>query len=976
MERHVPTLKQLCFEYLLRNHEKVHKKVSLIYEIPEIREEFIKLTKRKNLVDDLFFSIFGEIFILENSNTDYHSSSNQNNNNNIGFLSNTTTTSSNNTTATGANFSGDTSMTIDDNNNNNSSNSNNTQQQQQQQQQSKDQDVTMTVPPQTIQQQQQQQPPLQQQQQPQQQQQQQLTSAPTIINTPTSTQNTTVNTGTTTNTHQQINNGYSLNIDINTIKEIDLSGLSRITDLSIQFITKYTHLRHLNLSFCTGISNDFIKTLANGGPQDLWSLSLYNTNINDSTLQAIATTYPGIRQLLIGCCQGITETGIKSILKCSLLTTLDVSHCRRLNNNALKIINLPQLTNLNASWCFEMVSSDSCFYKIAKSCPRLSTLQIASSNIPENQLYKVLSEAKRLTTLDISYCPSSITSVESKVFKYLSQIQNLSLSGCSFKEPVLKKIIDSTPLLKELDLSHQDSILWSFVENCIIRDPQVLAHLKSINFSFSKFDKFDLDTLKTITSLNVFLPSLFEIYTPKPISSLEDELPIFRKIVYISRDRFIHRLQEALEKEKELFYKLEYGTDGPFRLRNKDIIEYSHQQLCLLGRLSKISILIEKEKDIRILDYVKGVKVMYISTRIPVKIPKGSIPDTVERLVISLYVEYGEDEGRFSCLLEEGTIPSSVKYLDIDHPLFKHNAKGLIPDTVEELDLGQWSYKPAETDILPSNLKKLSIKYAADESTPLGGFPDSITELSVNYQLETPILPGVLPESLRHLTLLEITFPLEIGSLPSKLETFYVSNTISPQEVITKPGILPESLTKLNFEYSISDFNLDFIPKSSLTHLDINTITDVRTPLQNFSDNIHNIPMGGVPGSCETLKIVNSKTGQEFPKGLLPSGLKTLDIRYCIIPNLKEHDIPIPNHLIISQDRMGRDDLFLEWITKFFSQSESRLQIDFIGLTKTVTLFSLDPSDLYIYYNIKSNSIQEGFISKSKLPYFLDQNFK
>eukprot|EP01132_Coremiostelium_polycephalum_P010828 gene10828-13271_t len=397
-----------------------------------------------------------------------------------------------------------------------------------------------------------------------------------------------------------------------------------------------------------------------------------------------------------------------------------------------------------------------------------------------------------------------------------------------------------------------------------------------------------------------------------------------------------------MEEEKEfrlpIFYNIEYNYIGLSRLK-----EYSHQQLCLLGRLHEISVVIYDEQDIKVLDYIKEtrtISVMNIITRVPIKIPKGSIPDNVEELSLDLHNDQRKESMLFSGLLEEGTIPSSVKFLGIYHAFFKHNVKGLIPDTVEEIRLSEWSFSPGETDILPRNIKKLTIKSTIGDATPLGSLPKSITDLTVYYPLTelNQIPPGVFPESLKYLLLSKISCPLEMGSLPSGLETLRISNPFSSQEIITKPGIIPESLKNLELLHPASDFNLDFIPKSSLTDLDLS------------SD--YNIDL------------------EEFPKGLLPSGLKTLDITTCLFSKYIDVDnIQIPNtiQLIkIDPDQDSELNLMSKLISKLFSQSESRLQIDCIGFKNRITLLSTDPSDPYIYYNSQS-SIHEGFISKSNL---------
>ncbi|EFA76026.1 hypothetical protein PPL_10605 [Heterostelium album PN500] len=271
----ISSLKQHCFNFLLRHRENIPKNVNTIYEIPEIREQFVTLAKRKNLVDDQFFSVFGDVFILTGANS----------NTTTPFLLNPQFHTA---SATQQQQQQQHNITYQNTSNNNNN----------------DGDVEMTPP---------------------------SNDYPIISS--------------------NSNNINQSNVNINnSIYEIDLTGLGRITDISIQFITKYNNLQHLNLSFCTGISNDFIKILAANEMIQLQSLNLYYTNTNDQSIQSIVNAYPNLKSLSIAGCQSVTEAGIKSLAKCSSLTYLDISHIRKLSSSITKQLAFPQLIYLNASW--------------------------------------------------------------------------------------------------------------------------------------------------------------------------------------------------------------------------------------------------------------------------------------------------------------------------------------------------------------------------------------------------------------------------------------------------------------------------------------------------------------------------------------------------------------------------------------------------------------------------------------------------
>ncbi|EGG24469.1 hypothetical protein DFA_02712 [Cavenderia fasciculata] len=533
------SLKQTCLSYLLQRRESIPKNVNMICEIPEIREEFVNLSKRKNLVDDQFFSVFGDIFIGGSGNNSFNQQHQQSQQSlhqqlqqpqsqqalhqpqqqqqqqqqlipsqtpiqttasastssssssapssgqcqvgsqnggqiNIGQYSNSSSSSSGvNMISSSANQGGGTnSQTLSSVVHSNSNINTCTQQQQQKMENghfpivSSDNDIEMI--PSSIQQQQQQQ------------------------------QNHSI----TNNNHQNNNYNNTINNQNNNnnliVQEIDLSLLGRLTDISIQFLTKYTNLVHLNVSFCTGLSSEFVKFLAAVPEIQLQSLNLYNTNTTDTTLQLIVSTYSHSLRSIVWL-----------LLKCTQLQHLDISHCRKLTSATTKNLTFPNLLHLNASWIPTTETKESSFHKCVKACPKLTTLTIAASGISEAELLKILIEGgKRLLNLDISYSPNSITSIDSKVFKHMSQLQSLTLAGCSFKEPILRRIIESTPNLKELDISHQDGVLpWSLLMY-IVSDSNILQHLHMINLSQSKFDKFDIETLLHYPNLKIYLPSV------------------------------------------------------------------------------------------------------------------------------------------------------------------------------------------------------------------------------------------------------------------------------------------------------------------------------------------------------------------------------------------------------------------------------------------------------------------------------------
>lgn len=119
-------------------------------------------------------------------------------------------------------------------------------------------------------------------------------------------------------------------LDTYTSREADLSGCDRITDNSIQLISKkYSSIQILNLSFCINITNEGIKTLVQGCTS-LQTLTLSHCSIGDAALLSIASNLQGIKSLGLASCMNISDTGIAKVAqKCQVLCAL---YCEGLNH--------------------------------------------------------------------------------------------------------------------------------------------------------------------------------------------------------------------------------------------------------------------------------------------------------------------------------------------------------------------------------------------------------------------------------------------------------------------------------------------------------------------------------------------------------------------------------------------------------------------------------------------------------------------
>jgi len=284
-------------------------------------------------------------------------------------------------------------------------------------------------------------------------------------------------------------------LDAHPTKELDLCGCDRITDASIthHISKRYTNLQGINLSFCINISHEGIKALVQQCT-GLLTISLSNTNINDQALLNIASALPNLKSLSLAGCQHISDVGLQKLLSKSSdhLLHLDISHCKTLTNTTIKAIaSLSQLLHLDMSWCSDTIT-ESAIQKIAKGCHKLQYLGVADSKISDSVIQKLLSGCK-IGTLDVSFCIGLFQS--EKTVKHLSNVSRLNASGCSISEPILIKILELVPELRELDVSYNDLLKEQWILN-LINTPKLASNLKVLNVNFCK-----CITSKTIQSL-------------------------------------------------------------------------------------------------------------------------------------------------------------------------------------------------------------------------------------------------------------------------------------------------------------------------------------------------------------------------------------------------------------------------------------------------------------------------------------------
>lgn len=136
--------------------------------------------------------------------------------------------------------------------------------------------------------------------------------------------------------------GYSL-ARMQSLKELDISGCNRITDVSLTYAFNFKELINLNLSRCQQITYDGIEHLVKNCP----SIEYFNLtdcyNLKDDAVNEIVKGLHRLKQLELRGCNQLSDKTLEAISNhCCKLQFLDVQGCRNMSPDlACSIGSLP-----------------------------------------------------------------------------------------------------------------------------------------------------------------------------------------------------------------------------------------------------------------------------------------------------------------------------------------------------------------------------------------------------------------------------------------------------------------------------------------------------------------------------------------------------------------------------------------------------------------------------------------------------------
>eukprot|EP01132_Coremiostelium_polycephalum_P003216 gene3216-4028_t len=356
--------------------------------------------------------------------------------------------------------------------------------------------------------------------------------------------------------------------------------------------------------------------------------------------------------------------------------------------------------------------------------------------------------------------------------------------------------------------------------------------------------------------------------------------------------------------------------------------------------------------------------------------PRGSIPNTVTK--VSLLVDDSiKDQYNYSGTIEQGTIPVSTEFVELNHLMFKYDPCGLLPVGLTDLKVHQFKYDCGEktTKLFPMGLKKL---YLGD--TPMDGdlqpgcLPNSLVSLDFGKSLHKDnilLLPGVIPDGLLELRISFSTDNKEtdamISSFPKSIEKLVI-NCLK-----IKTSLQTISNGKKSLILEGSTFLKQELPPSG-------RFDQFNFPpfLQKLKINAFRIQNGSLPHS---LKILHIKGVSKIKKGSLPQSITELTIK-SIFFKLKPGVLPqnlkilLGNFSIINHENTLPDSIeSLEYCPlcqeniKYLPKNLKHLKISG-NVSLDITNFPETLESICFISPLHPTSLIQSLFTNSRLPNF------
>ncbi|KAH7152755.1 hypothetical protein EDB81DRAFT_931086 [Dactylonectria macrodidyma] len=213
----------------------------------------------------------------------------------------------------------------------------------------------------------------------------------------------------------------------NCLRELRLASCDLIDDdafLSLPPNRIFEHLRILDLTSCTRLTDAAVQKLIDVAPR-LRNLVLAKCrNITDAAVHAIAKLGKNLHYVHLGHCGQITDEGVKKLVQsCNRIRYIDLGCCTNLTDESVKrLALLPKLKRIGLVKC-SSITDDSVF-ALAEAAYRPRVRRDASGMFVGGEYY-----ASSLERVHLSYCINLTLKSIMKLLNSCPRLTHLSLTG-------------------------------------------------------------------------------------------------------------------------------------------------------------------------------------------------------------------------------------------------------------------------------------------------------------------------------------------------------------------------------------------------------------------------------------------------------------------------------------------------------------------------------------------------------------------
>ncbi|KAL6987915.1 hypothetical protein U1Q18_013661 [Sarracenia purpurea var. burkii] len=237
------------------------------------------------------------------------------------------------------------------------------------------------------------------------------------------------------------------------LRNLDITCCRKITHVSISHITNScTSLTSLRMESCSLVPKEAF-VLIGQRCHFLEELDLTDNEIDDEGLKSISRCSK-LSSLKLGICLNITDEGLSHIgMRCSRLVELDLYRSVGITDSGILAIarGCPGLEMINIAYCKDI--TDSSFISLSK-CPKLNTLESRGCPLVTSLgLAAIAVGCKQLIKLDIKKCYNINDTVMIPLAHYSQNLRQINLSYTSVTDVGLMSLA-SISCLQNMSILH------------------------------------------------------------------------------------------------------------------------------------------------------------------------------------------------------------------------------------------------------------------------------------------------------------------------------------------------------------------------------------------------------------------------------------------------------------------------------------------------------------------------------------------